>query len=113
MQHVRTSECTECRFNPPPPPKHITSSFLVCGISFRWDYRKIGNVVTGNNFGANCHGITGEFGRVSARCEVMRTGEEQGLPERSVTRLPENILWELPSAQKLLPAGLFCFGQFI
>ena len=51
---------------------HLGVSDFCCGISFVGITEKIGNVVTGNNFGGvRCHGITENFGRVSAQCEAM------------------------------------------
>ena len=48
---------------------------------------KLGNMVTGNNFGGiNFPGITGKFGWASAECEPMGIGDKEGLPEILVTQ---------------------------
>ena len=75
------------RYYPPPPSKNITGSFflfvelILSGIT-----GKIGNMVTGNNF----WGINSiELPESLAGSEAMWLGDEQGLPEILVTRLPE------------------------
>ena len=86
--HTTSSSFQYCH---PPPSKNITDSFFVSGINFVGISRKIGNMVTNFNFWSiNFQGMTGKFGRVSAQCEAVWTGDEQGLPEILVSWLPEN-----------------------
>ena len=78
-----------------PLSKNITSSFFVCGSNFVGIAGEIGNMATGNIvWGMNFHGNTGKFGRVSAQCEAVWSGDGQGVPERSETRLLPDKFWE-------------------